>query len=85
MKTSSDELRGEAEIRPQSVKIWNYDKIKLVSNYSVDFRVKPVFAFYAYQDNMQARIEQKNPLEEEIKSNKDGENLTIKEGKFSIS
>jgi len=49
---NSDELRGELEIRPSSVEIWNYDKMKLVGSYSVDFKTKPVFTCYAYEDNM---------------------------------
>jgi len=45
---NSDELRREVEIRPLSVEIWNYDKMKLVNNYNVDFTTKPIFTCYAY-------------------------------------
>ena len=35
---------GDGEIKTSSsVKIWNYDKIKLVDSYSIDFRTKHLY------------------------------------------
>jgi hypothetical protein len=61
---TSDELRGEVEIRPSCVEIWNYDKMKLAASYSADFPINPLFTCTVYEDNMEIRIERRNPWEE---------------------
>lgn len=72
---NQDELCSEVEIKPNTVEIWNYDKMRLVDRYKIDFKVQAKFTWTIYEENMEVSVERFNEWEEEMKRRKEGEEL----------
>jgi len=45
-------MGGEAEIKPALIELWNYDKMKLVDRFNIDFKLQGKFTWSIYQDNL---------------------------------
>lgn len=58
-----DSLTSEVEIKPNKLEIWNYDKMKLVEVFPIDFKTQPTYVITVHQDNLELTIERENAWE----------------------
>jgi hypothetical protein len=70
---NEDTVTGEVEIKPTLLEVWNYDKMKLVGRYKIDFKQQSRFTWTIFEDNMELSVERRNEWEEEMKKRKEGE------------
>lgn len=52
------------------LELWNYDKMKLVDKFKLDFKLQARFTWTLYQDNLELAVERSNEWEEEIRNRK---------------
>lgn len=60
---NEDELGGEVEVKPSLLELWNYDKMKLVDRYKVDFKSNPRFTATIFEENLELTVERRNEWE----------------------
>lgn len=48
------------EIKPNTFEIWNYDKMRLVDRYRIDFKVQGKYTWTIYEENMEVTVERFN-------------------------
>jgi hypothetical protein len=70
---NEDEVTGEVEIKPNLLELWNYDKMKLVDRFKIDFKTQARFTWSIYQDNLEISVERSNEWEQEIRNRQRGE------------
>lgn len=57
---NEDEFTPEVDIRPTTLELWNYDKMRLVDTFKLDFKTEPSFTWNVFQDNLEVTVQRSN-------------------------
>lgn len=72
---NEDEITPEVDIRPTLLELWNYDKMRLVDKFKLDFKAQHRFTWTVFEDNLELAVERSNEWEEEIMHRKRSEEI----------
>jgi hypothetical protein len=53
---NEDELTPEVDIKPTLLELWNYDKMRLVDRFKLDFKLQARFTWSVYEDNLELAV-----------------------------